>query len=278
MFHLTIVAGDTHFTSDMFHLRQLAFQAEKFQQEYGIAPLDKNDVVIITGDASVLYYPKQTPMESQLIGEYNKIFPWTTAFEDGNHDNFPRLNALPRRIWCGGEIGVIANKLLHLRRSQIFNINGKSFFVLGGANSMDKEFRTPHVTWWPEELVNKREKNQALAVLEDANWEVDYVITHAGPYLPIRNAFSDFIQTTNPKSRYYDPVEFFLDKIYGKLSFKHWYCGHYHKDKCLGDITVIYQDLIDIDTGQTLLVYEDDWIEKYLYGVAYRKGLIGDDL
>ena len=274
MYHLTLVAGDTHFKTDMFHLRQLALQAEKFQHKYGVSPLNKDDIVIIAGDVSVLFYPKQTPMESQLIGEYNKIFPWTTVFPDGNHENFARLNALARRQWCGGEVGVIANKLMHLRRSQIFTINGKTFFILGGANSMDKGFRTPGITWWSEELVNKREKDQALAVLEGADWKVDYVITHAGPYTPIRNTFSDFIQTTNPKSRYYDPVEFFLDKIYDRLDFKHWYCGHYHNDKRIGDLTVIYQDLIDIDTGKALLVYEDEWIEKYLHNVAQKKGLL----
>lgn len=273
-YHVNLITGDTHITGDLHPVRQLKSQADAFEQKHGVAPLDVNDKLFITGDVSLLFSVKQTQFESQLIGEFNKHFHWTTLFVDGNHENFDRLNKIRRREWCGGEVGVIANKLLHLRRAQVFEIDSKTFFVCGGGNSMDKEYRTPGVSWWPEELLSKAEKDQAYRVLDSASWKVDYVITHVGPRMLIQDTFPDFIENPSHRSRYYDPVELFLDKIYERLEYKHWYCGHYHADKYLDKFTILYDDIVDIDTGEKLFPYIDNKIEDYFLRVCKKKRLL----
>lgn len=68
--------------------------------------------------------------------------PFTTLFVDGNHEIFDLLNAYPVENWHGGKIHRIAPSIIHLMRGQLFDIEGKSFFTMGGAESHDREFRT----------------------------------------------------------------------------------------------------------------------------------------
>jgi hypothetical protein len=56
--------------------------------------------------------------------------------------------------------------------------------------------------------------------------KVDYIVTHSLS----GNAFYDL-----SRLHYMIPVETqinqYFDKIEGLVEFKHWYAGHYHKDK-----------------------------------------------
>ena len=47
------------------------------------------------------------------------------------------LNAFPVYEWQGGKIHRVRPHVLHLMREQVFEINGTSFFTMGGAASHD---------------------------------------------------------------------------------------------------------------------------------------------
>ena len=49
------------------------------------------------------------------------------------------LNALPERLWHGGRIHEVRPHVLHLMRGQVFDIEGYTFFTMGGAASHDIE-------------------------------------------------------------------------------------------------------------------------------------------
>ena len=49
---------------------------------------------------------------------------------------------------------------------------------MGGATSVDKEYRIPYSSWWPQELPDERNFEEARAKLDSVGWKVDYVITH----------------------------------------------------------------------------------------------------
>ena len=48
-------------------------------------------------------------------------------------------------------------------RGEIFQINGKSFFAFGGAESHDKEYRTSGKTWWTDEMPSADEYKNAIS-------------------------------------------------------------------------------------------------------------------
>ena len=66
-------------------------------------------------------------------------------------------------------------------RGQIYDIDGKRFFALGGAESHDRGFRVAGKSWWKEELPSQEELDEATRNLENADFDVDFVITHCAP-------------------------------------------------------------------------------------------------
>lgn len=93
----------------------------------------------------------------------------------------------------------------HLMRGQVFDLQGYSFFTMGGARSHDIDdgilnpkaldfeeqywalrrmgarFRVNHHSWWKQELPSKSEYEEARRNLERIHYKVDYVVTHCAP-------------------------------------------------------------------------------------------------
>ncbi|MFR3878462.1 MAG: metallophosphatase [Collinsella sp.] len=61
---------------------------------------------------------------------------------------------------------------------EVFELDGSTIFTMGGATSVDKEYRIPYSSWWPQELPDERNFEEARAKLDSVDWKVDYVITH----------------------------------------------------------------------------------------------------
>ena len=95
---------------------------------------------------------------------------------DGNHENFDMLYQFPLIDKFGGKVREIAPDIYHLDRGQVLTIDGKKIFCMGGARSVDKEYRVEHISWWKEEMPSREEMERAIAALEQNHWRVDYVI------------------------------------------------------------------------------------------------------
>jgi hypothetical protein len=158
--------------------------------------------------------------------------PFTTLFIDGNHENFNRLMRFPVESGYGGKVGVLRPSVLHLRqRGHVYTIDGRKIWCFGGGISVDKNYRSEGISWWSQEEPSTAEYCYGLNQLEKHNWEVDFVVTHAGPsgavdamgLPPLRESFGDKVYE-------YDPVSPYLEHVSRKLRFKKWFFGHYHKD------------------------------------------------
>ncbi|MBP3836167.1 MAG: hypothetical protein J6E31_03645, partial [Pyramidobacter sp.] len=68
--------------------------------------------------------------------------------------------------------------MFHLRRGQVYEIEGKSFFCMGGAMSIDKEWHTEGESWWPGENITTDDMRRGVEALEKRGNKVDYVLTH----------------------------------------------------------------------------------------------------
>ncbi|MGD9901632.1 MAG: metallophosphoesterase [Spirochaetales bacterium] len=213
---MVYITGDTH---RLLHFEKL----QKFAKSH--PNLTKNDYVIIVGDCGIVW-SKETLEES--IASYERL-PFSVLFIDGNHENFDLLNAYQVENWHGGKTHKISEHIRHLMRGQIFEIEGKTFFTLGGANSTDRETRTEGLDWWKEEAPNAVEIFEANKNLEKVGYKVDYVLTHTIDSWTMKNT---------SMAKY--PFEIFMHERYldyfdYKINYKHWYFGHFHIDEKITD-------------------------------------------
>lgn len=225
------ITGDTHGTIDIEKLKYDTF-------------ISKDDYLIIAGDVAVCWDGGRLDKETK---EYWASKPYTVLFVDGNHEGFTELYNQPEEIWNGGRVHRILPNMLHLERGQVFTIEGKTFFTFGGGLSIDKIYRTPYVSWWPEEEPTVKQTEEAMNNLDKYGWKVDYVITHAAPEYVVRNVFT----AVKPLLKEDCSCEKFLDTIYNKLDFQTWFCGHYHFDTYLktSKIMELYQDVVKLSKG-----------------------------
>lgn len=219
------VTGDTHNTIDWKKLNTSRFPVQK--------ELTKDDVVIIAGDAGIIW--DKGDLDEYVQNEYNKR-NFTTAFIDGNHENHDAIDAYPVEIWNGGKIHRISDSIIHLMRGQVYTINGKTFFTMGGAESTDKFYRKEGVSWWARELPSDEEYAEALKNLEENHYEVNYVITHCSP------------EGVTGIGRCENELTLFLDSLINEydLKFDRWFCGHYHVDRKYGEIEVLYDRVVEV--------------------------------
>lgn len=163
--------------------------------------------------------------------------------------------------WHGGQVQTIRPGVLHLMRGQFYEICGKRIFTMGGASSHDIRdgilepddpdyerklrqlnaagalFRVNHRSWWKEELPSVDEYETARKTLNQAGWDVDYIITHCCPS-SVQDTFSrGFYQR--------DALTDFFDEIQERCQFKYWFFGHYHENMVVEKrFVMLYEQII----------------------------------
>ena len=80
-------------------------------------------------------------------------------FVDGNHEDFPRLLGYPVRP---NGLRQISSRVWHLPRGFRWEWGGISWLAVGGAHSVDRPWREPGVSWWPQEAVTDDDISQAV--------------------------------------------------------------------------------------------------------------------
>lgn len=81
-------------------------------------------------------------------------------FIDGNHESYPTLLRYPIR---GNGLRQLTDRIWHLPRGFRWDWAGRRFLALGGAHSVDRPWRTPQVSWWPQETITTAEAEHAIA-------------------------------------------------------------------------------------------------------------------
>ena len=154
------VTGDIHASYDIAKLSESCFDT---------AGLTKDDYMIICGDFGLVW---NNSASEQYWLRWLDARPFTTLFVDGNHEGFSLLNSLPETTWNGGAVHQVATSVLHLKRGQLFNIDGYRIFTMGGATSSeyDRTHRIQGKTWFTEEIPNEQERAKALETLDESDW------------------------------------------------------------------------------------------------------------
>lgn len=102
---------------------------------------------------------------------------------DGNHDNHDRLDALTAEHGKRYPISMTEyhERLFYVPRGAIFVVGGTLCMGFGGAYSIDKRHRKPHVSWWPQEMPTKGDVYRAIQNFEEYGADIDVMFTHDAP-------------------------------------------------------------------------------------------------
>ena len=244
------ITGDCHADFSKFYKRNFPAQAD----------MTKDDTMIICGDFGLWHNCKE---ERYRLNALNKR-SFTTVFVDGNHENHDRLcsNEFEVVDFHGGKAHKIRDSIFHLIRGNVFDFEGKKFFVFGGASSHDIEdgildranfksdddfynavymwrkwgrrFRINHLSWWKEELPSDEEMTFGLKTLRENDNNVDYIITHCCPYqVAYAMGYRDG-----------DSITKYLSDISDSVRFSRWYFGHYHREcTTFGKYICLYRNI-----------------------------------
>lgn len=217
----------------------------------------ENDLLIILGDAGFMYYGKDNWRE-QHMKQMVQECPITVLCVRGNHEARPTSYnniqfvlleddpVVPSGYYFESEYP----NIWYVADGSTFNINDKRCLFIGGAYSVDKEYRQlMGWRWFADEELTLEECCDILDKVD--HYSFDYVFTHTCPeaWQP-----TDLFMSVVDQSKVSKRMEEFLTTVSEIIDFKHWYFGHFHanrqnmqitKNHCgQGDVSMLFDRTI----------------------------------
>ena len=226
---LIYITGDTHGEFG---------RIEKFCSRF--AP-SRDDTMIILGDAGMNFYGG---FRDRFKKEWLSQLPLTIFSIHGNHEMRPgTIASYHITEWRGGKVYVEDDfpNLLFAVDGEIYDLDGIRAIAIGGAYSIDKAFRLIHgYGWWPDEQPSPAIKEKVESTLAENGWKVDVVLSHTTPlkYEPVEAFLPSIDQSKVDKN-----TETWLDGIEDRLDYQHWYCGHYHIEKDIDRLSIMFESI-----------------------------------
>ena len=217
------ITGDTH--RDFSRLDNIEF--------------NKDDLLIILGDAGINYYLNE---EDNKFKEYLKKYNVNMFCIRGNHEERPENIETYKEInMFGGKVFIEKDypNLIFAKDGEEYNIDGKIILVIGGAYSVDKEYRLMYgYKWFKDEQLTKEEMDTIYNKVKGKQFDI--VLTHTCPYKyePGEVFLSGIDQSKVDKS-----IEHFLDKVENSIKYDKWYCGHYHTEKKINNLEFMFENI-----------------------------------
>ena len=229
------ITGDTH--RDFSRLNDLKY--------------NEDDMLIVLGDAGINYCLNQDDIDlKENLNNLNiKLFCIR-----GNHEERPENISTYKEVnMFGGTVYMEDNypNLIFAKDGEIYNIDGYKVLVIGGAYSVDKEYRLLYGRkWFKDEQLTEKEMDDILNKVRGEHFDI--VLTHTVPYkYEPREVFIEGLD----QSKVDKSMEFFLDKIEESIDYNKWYCGHYHTEKMI--------DKIEFMFGRMKIFNKNEFVPKY---------------
>lgn len=198
------------------------------------------DVLVVLGDAGLNFHGgwsatemgvkrkiAQLPITLLLIRGNHEQRPSDCNFELINHDIVKGLNPddpiIPDKVYVQSEFP----NILYAIDGGCYSIYGQSCLCIGGAYSVDKEWRLLMNRFWaPNEELSQTEMMDIL----DKVWHHNYnhVFTHTCPdaWQP-RDLFLTFVDQSKVSKK----MEQFLEDVTRYIDYDHWWFGHFHGER-----------------------------------------------
>jgi len=235
-----LLSGDTHGDHDFGRLSTRKLKAT------GIDPAEI-DYLIVLGDWGVIWGPNPDHIRGErYLKRWYDERPWETLALLGNHEGYDRIEELPWSERHDGPVRQVGEKSFILQSGNIYTIGGLRFFIFGGGASLDKQYRTPHKTWWPQEIPTAEDLQRGIQNLALEYGKVDYVLSHTCPTAMAEHLIDEeswFV------AKAADPTCGMLSTLEKHISGpKPWYFGHYHIDYRWKNYQCLWNELVVIDT------------------------------
>ena len=229
------ITGDTH---------------REFYKLYDIEK-NKDNMLIILGDVGINYYldERDKKLKEQLNSYNIKLF-----CIQGNHEERPEnISTYKEFDMFGGKVFIEEEypNLIFAKNGELYNMDNKKVLVIGGAYSVDKNYRIIYgYPWFKDEQLSKEEMDNILNKYKGQY--IDIVLSHTCPlkYEPTEVFMKGIDQSNVDKS-----MEKFLDKVEQSINYGKWYCGHYHTEKQI--------DKLEFMFGRIKLFNKDEFYPKY---------------
>lgn len=205
-----------------------------YARNHAISP---NDTVVLLGDVGANFYRS---VRDDRVKDALASLPCTVLCIHGNHEMRPEsIPSYETRVWRGGTVYVERAwpNLLFAKDGEIYDLEGRHAIAIGGAYSVDKEYRLSlGYGWWPDEQPSESIKTYVASQL--ASHPVDIVLSHTCPiqYIPAEALLPRLDQSTVDRS-----TEEWLGRIEQTTCYAAWYCGHWHIDKAIDKMHFIYR-------------------------------------
>ena len=218
----------------------------------------RKDVLIILGDSGFNYY--DDARDDKLKKEISQL-NITLFCLHGNKENRPQnVGTYGIRSFCGGKVYYEPNypNIYFAIDGEIYTFEGKKYMVVGGAHSVDKlRCLEEGLPFWDDEMPDDRTKKAVEERLQAEHHQIYGMMTHTCPinYLPTEMFLSTKQAATikrKPRKakskKLFTPdidrsTEIWLGELEKKLHYEVWFCGHYHIDKQIDKIEMLYHTI-----------------------------------
>ena len=228
-----------YFTGDI-HADPQRFEAPELKK------LKSEDTLIVCGDFGFLW--DGSTKEQRLLDKLAKK-KYRICFIDGTHENFDLLGSYPMVLFAGGKAHRIRKNIFHLMRGQIFGIEDKLIFTLGGGESPESAMKSDEElgTVRPE-IPDRNEMLEGVRNLEKVNYEVDYIATHEPPA-----GIREFLLMNEDEIPAVSALGAYLSELMTAATYDRWFFGSLHMDKFISPKMVsVFQNVLDAETGNKL--------------------------
>jgi hypothetical protein len=161
-------ANQIGFMGDAHGNLEFVVASAELMKRHGVTAL------VVLGDFGFLWRSRdRNSRELGRLSAHLVEHEQTLFFVDGNHENFDLLQALPLNLDGSAQVAPAITYLPRGYRTKLSS--DRSLAVLGGANSIDREYRVDGVSWWQQESITSAD----LEALGSAH--ADVMIGHDAP-------------------------------------------------------------------------------------------------
>ena len=138
-----------------------------------------DDILIVLGDAGINYFAneKDVPLKESL----KRLCPITLFCIHGNHEERPEnIKSYKTKTFHKGLVYYEEEypNILFAKDGEVYDFDGKSVLVIGGAYSVDKYYRLSRgYNWYESEQPNEETKNKVRDVLSKRNNKTDIILS-----------------------------------------------------------------------------------------------------
>lgn len=207
------IFGDTHGEWGKFNLYLNEIRQKNEKELSG-----KEIIIIVCGDFGYWPHFKEYNIEkikhscSWAQDGFFKIY-----FCPGNHEDWWSLQKL-ENDYPDEKIIKIKDHIFYCSFGAVKKFKEKNFLFVGGAESVDKQYRYIGYDWFPEEIITQKD---ILNLDEKAH--IDIVISHTCPLFIIPSLAKNltWVKSTDPSCKA-------LTYVFDLYKPEKWFFGHFH--------------------------------------------------